>query len=483
MVLSVFALFCTIAASGVPLIVSRKTAELTAKRRESEINSVITGATLLSLGVTTVIVVAVFLFREKLEFLFTDERCPRLFLILLPSLISTVIYQLVRGYLMGKKHYIEYSATELLEEVIRIVACFTLLSNALLVLSSETALALAFTITDYLVMAVLLVMYFLKGGRIAKPKGLKETLSSGAPITIMRVAAGFISSFIAISLPAALVRNGLTASEAAAEYGRAVGMAFSLLFAPLSLTSALSVVILPEAAALAAKGNLAELRIRVENSITFIFIFTVFFYSLYLVLGESYGTLLFGDAKAGEFISFSSGMVLPAALSGLINTTLNSLGEEKKVFAAFGLSAVVLVAEIILLPKYLGIYALAVAESSFYLLQFTLGFVLLFKKKACGANVFRPALTTMLIAFPTVLSIKLIDLLCAKLTSSLLLRAGFATLAGGAVYLLLLIVFRPIPSIKAIFFSRRCHSFRTRRNNTIKNRHQKKVYHHVDQHG
>lgn len=453
MCVSVFALFCTISASGIPLILSRKTAEYTTKKRSEELHSIVTGAALLSLGAAFLLIVAAFFLRDHLTFLFSDERCIPLFYIIMPALISTVIYQLVRGYLMGKKHYIEYSLTELLEELLKIVTCVTLLSNAFLLLSKDVALAIAFTVTDYAVMAVLLILYFLKGGRIAKPSGIKDIVRSGTPITLIRVSAGFISSFIAIALPAALVRSGLTAGEAAAEYGRAVGMAFSLLFAPLSLTGALSVVILPEAAALAAEGKWAELRRRVDQSILFIFLITVFFYALYAVMGECYGELLFGDKKAGTFIAFSAGMVIPVALTGLINTTLNSLGEEKKVFFAFAVSAVFLIAEILILPKYIGIYALSVAESTFYLSQFIFGMVFLIKKEALSGSSFRPAVSIMLIAFPTMLSMKIADKLCEG--GALLLRAAIASTVGAATYCLLLFLFRPIPNVTAILFCKK----------------------------
>ena len=449
MCVSVFILFCTISASGVPLILSRKTAELTTKGKERELHSIVSAAALLSLGSAFLLIFATLIFRNVLPSLFSDERCVHLFYIMLPALVSTVIYQLVRGYMMGKRRYIEYSFTELLEEVIKIVACITLLSNSFLFLSEATALAIAFTATDYTVMAILLVLYFVKGGRLGKPKGMKSLIGSGAPITMMRVAAGFLSSFIAIALPAALMRGGATAGEAAAEYGRAVGMAFSLLFAPISLTGALSIVILPEAASLAAQERWNELRTRVDDSLIFVFIITIFFYVLYFVLGEPLGTLLFKDEKAGRFIAFSAGMVLPVALSGLINTTLNSLGQEKSVFRIFAGAAVVLVAEILLLPKYIGIYALSVAECSFYILQFIPGVFLLFKKKVCSDKIFRPAVVAMLIAFPVALIMKIIYLLFTNITESLFLRVGVAGSAGIICYILLLLVFKPIPHLSA----------------------------------
>jgi len=451
MAISVFGLFCTIAASGVPLMLSRKTAELTAlKNREEELHGVMTGATILSLAVTLFLIFGCILFRKKLRFVFSDGRCADLFFILLPCLISTVMYQLLRGYFMGKGRYFDYSVTELLEEIIKVVSCLSFLSSAFIALSESVAIAVAFLVTDYAIMTILLILYFIKGGRFRKPRGVKMLIRSGLPVTGMRVAAGLISSFIAIALPSALMKGGLSAGEAAAEYGRAVGMAFSLLFAPLALTSALSVVILPEAASLAATGRWEDLRVRVNNSLLFIFIITVLFYALFLILGECYGELLFKDVKAGRFISFSAGMVIPAALSGLLNTTLNSLGEERKVFLSFLISALFLVLSVLILPRFIGIYALSVGECGFHLINFVFGMVFLWKKRAYDGRIFRPAAITMALSFPTALLVKLSYLPLSKWGSGVFLRAAFPTLVGILVYAGLLLVFRPIPDLKAV---------------------------------
>ncbi|HCU56121.1 MAG TPA: hypothetical protein DIC18_02160 [Clostridiales bacterium] len=455
MAFSIFGLFSMIAGSGIPLMLSRKTAELTAVKQEKKLNGVMTGAMLLSLGVSLFLIAGAFLLRHKLTFVFSDGRCVKLFYIILPALLSSAMYQLLRGYFMGKGRYFDYSLTELLEEVIKIIACLTFLSNAFIALSDSVAISIAFTITDYSVMIILLLLYFIKGGKIATPVECKPLIRSSLPVTGMRIAAGLITSFIAVFLPAMLVKNGMAPGAAAAEYGRAVGMAFSLLFAPLSLTGALCVVILPEAAALAATGKWKELRTRVNESILFIFIITVLFYALFLVLGETYGELLFKDVRAGRFVAFSSGMVIPAALSGLINTTLNSLGEERKVFFSFLISSLLLILSVLFLPKYIGIYALAVGECAFHVAEFMFGMYFLWKKGGYTGAIFRPAAITMSFSFPTALAAKCAHLFSQSIGCGIIVQAAFATITGIAAYLSCIFLFKPIPGLKAIVLSRR----------------------------
>jgi len=459
MAASVFGLFATLAASGIPPMLSRRIAELGAQTGDQSTgNGVMTGAILLSLGVTAFLIFGAVLFRDKMVILFSDGRCVKLFYLLLPALVSTALYQLLRGYFMGRKRYFDYSVTEFLEEIIKIVACLTFLSSLFAHLSDEVALTIAFTVTDYLVMGILLILYFVKGGRFAKPKETGRLIKAGLPVTGIRIAAGLISSFIAIALPAALVKAGATPADAAAEYGRAVGMAFSLLFAPLSLTGALSVVILPEAAALAAKGNLTDLRLRIGESLLFIFVITVLFYALFLVLGEAYGILLFKDAQAGRFIACAAGMVIPAALSGFINTTLNSLGEERKVFVSFFLSSAFLILSVLFLPKYIGTYALAVGECAFHLVDFILGMVFLARKQALPPSLFRPSAITLSLAFPTALFVKILFVFTTKIGAGSFLSAAVATAGGTLIYYALLLAFKPIPNLTALIFRRRARS-------------------------
>lgn len=462
MAASVFGLFCTIAGSGIPLMLSRKTAALSAvKGKEQELNGVMTGAMALTLGLTSFLILGAVLFRDKLSLVFSDGRCVDLFYLILPALVSTMLYQLLRGYFMGKGRYFDYSITELLEEIIKVIVCLTFLSNAFIVLSDSVAITIAFTITDYAVMAILLVLYFVKGGRLARPTGVKDLAKSALPVTGMRIVAGLLTSFIAILLPAALVRNGMSAGDAAAEYGRAVGMAFSLLFAPLSLTGALSVVILPEAAALAATGKKEELRNRINESILFVFLITVLFYALFFVLGESYGELLFDDRRAGRFVAFASGMVVPAALSGLLNTTLNSLGEEKKVFGAFLLSSLLLMLSVLFLPRYIGIYSLAVGECAFNLCEFVLGMVFLWRKGGYDARIFKPAAITITFAFPTALAAKLSLVLIEKAEGGIFLRAAVPSIVAILFYAALILVFKPIPQLKAMLLRKKKKEKRT----------------------
>ncbi len=405
---AVWGLFVTVCGSGLSVTVSRHTAEQFALGKAKKVGGTVSGALIIGLTITVAAIGAFFLFSDGFSTLFTDKRAIPLFYIMLPALISTCAYNILRSYIMGRRSYILYSVTELVEELLNVVGVLVLLSGIFGAINGATAITLSFAVCDVICYIVIASLYFKSGGSFGKPCGFKPLLKSSTPITLMRVFTGLASSITAIVLPMRLVDAGLTAAEATAEYGRAVGMAYPLLFAPLAITSALSIVLLPEVAALSAEKNTEKIASRVDGAMSFITLITVFFFAVYAALGENIGMILFADAKAGKFLALSAGMVLPLAMSQLTTTTLNSMAREKICFVNNLIAIAAMTLCVYFLPKFIGIYALAVAQTLCFGLIFILNSIVLVKAKAVKLNYYKPLVQTGLFALVLVAFVRLI---------------------------------------------------------------------------
>ena len=378
--MAVWALLSTLCGSGLAVTVSRKTAEEIALKRKG-VGSTVSTSLIIGL-LLTLAVSSVFIFGgEKVERLFSDFRAMPVFFVLLPSLVTTCVYNVLRSYVMGKKNYVLFSLTELIEEVLNVVAVLVLLSGVLGFFSGQMAIAIAFTLCDIICFFIILVIYFKQGGRFLKPRRFGEVLKSSTPVTMMRITNALSVSLTAIILPLKLGENGLSVGEATAEFGRATGMAYPLLFAPLAITSALSVVLLPEIASLNAKGGKEEISQKVDRSITLIILISIIFYLAYAIFGEDIGRILFSDEKAGQILSVSAGAILPMAISNFTTTVLNSMGKETTCFVNNTISILILLLAVFFLPKYLGIYALAVGQTACFTLIFILNAIALARAK------------------------------------------------------------------------------------------------------
>ena len=128
--LSVFALLLTVCSSGTPVTVSRLMTKYTAENRIDKKNSVITAGILFSLLVALPICLIFFAFRGKFSFLFSNSYSEKIFYVVLPGLIFTSVYSVLRGVFWGNKDFLPYSIIELLEEICMILVGIALISRA-----------------------------------------------------------------------------------------------------------------------------------------------------------------------------------------------------------------------------------------------------------------------------------------------------------------------------------------------------------------
>lgn len=358
--LSVFFLFASLSASGIPLVLSRKTAENDALGKQNDF-SMLNCAMVMGICISFSLVIVLGLLKNHLYFLFSDPLAHPLFLIMLPALLSTTMYSIVRGWFWGKKAFTAFSVTETIEEVFRIVFSVIFISGLIAGISGAYAIAVAFTASDMLIAVVLLSIFFAKGGRLEKPKDFKKILLPSLPITAMRALSCLLGTLIAIILPIRLLSFGMTSAEATASFGRIAGMANPLILAPNALISSLAIVLVPEMSANGIKKEYNKLNRHLNNGLNFSFLICGLFMVIYIALGREITFLLYNDKISGMYLEYAAYLMLPMALSQLTQSALNSLGKEKRAFFNYVIGNVLMVLLIYFLPKYIGIYSVAAA--------------------------------------------------------------------------------------------------------------------------
>ena len=264
-------------------------------------------------------------------------------------------------------------------------------------LSGAHGVAVAFTVSDVIVAIVLVVFYFAKGGKLTRPNKIKEIFVPAVPVTAMRIFAGLVTTLIAFLLPLRLVRFGMTGAEATAAYGRIAGMANPLLLAPNALIGSLAVVLIPEMSINGAKKQFDVLNRQLNAGLCFAFLIAGLFMTVYLSLGQELTTLLYDDTESGLYLQYASYVMIPMVLSQLTQSALNSIGKEGQAFLNYFLGNLALVVAVVVLPQYIGVYAVAVATFvsllitavlNVYALRKQTGFPFLFLKRAVSVLLF-----------------------------------------------------------------------------------------------
>ena len=118
--LSVIFMLFTLTA-GAPTVLSRKVAEAAAKGDFKRQNSLTCAYIIIGLIVAIVLVALFLALKNHLGIIFSNPECIPIFLILLPTLVTSTIYASLRSWFWGRKNFIAFSSTELLDEIVKIV--------------------------------------------------------------------------------------------------------------------------------------------------------------------------------------------------------------------------------------------------------------------------------------------------------------------------------------------------------------------------
>lgn len=389
--LSVFFLFATLSA-GLPLTLSRKTAEMHALGKYKGEKNLISATLILGVAISGVVVCCFYLFSSNLSFLFSDERCLPLFLILLPSCISTSVYGIVRGWFWGRKKYTVFALTEFFECIVRILLGVVLISGIVDGINGATGTALSFTLSDYLCTALIVALFFIYGGRFKKPQGFKSITKTAIPLTAVRLYNSLINSLVAIIVPAMLIATGATSGEAMSDYGRIMGMALPIITSPSMVTGALNTVLVPEIASLKARGDRDNLVKKVKGSLTIAVFCALAFFVVFLPLGEKIGILFYDDSVAGTYVSYSAVIMVSMVLNGVTSTIMDSLGLEIKTMKNYVVGSVFLLVTLVGLSFFIGAYAIIVAFGVSYTITTLLNLVAIKKLLDIGYKDFASSL-------------------------------------------------------------------------------------------
>lgn len=379
---SIFMVLMTFISSGLPLIISRMGSTFSISKQHKKEGSLVSTALLYALTLAIVLCLVMLVFKNVFALLFTDERCLQILIILLPSLIFSAVYSVFRGAMWGKDNYFALCASELYEQIVRILVCVILFANATSAIENAFNVAYSLNIACLFSMLLVIVLFFFYGGTLSRPSKqiFKPLFKQSTPITGIRVAGSFIQPLVALILPARLTSIGYTSSQALSLYGVAVGMTMPLLFVPTTIIGSLSTALIPDMSKAMAQNDQTHIENRVRSSIIFSLFISSLFVPAYLGMGELAGVFLYDNLTSGTLLQASSFVLLPLGLTNITSSLLNSLGLEVKSFKNFICGTIVMFVAITFLPSIVGINAFIWGMGASYLVTAVLNVVMLKKK-------------------------------------------------------------------------------------------------------
>lgn len=391
--LSVFMVLLTFVTSGLPLVISKLCAKFFAKKDANSEGKLICASLIISVLTSLILVLIVLVFKRLFSLLFADERCYTILLVLLPAVLFSGVYSVFRGSMWGRSNYFAYCITELFEQIVRITLCIFLISFGTGSISPSISAGLSLTIACALSMGLSVLLYFVYGGKIRKPKDeFKEVLKSSLPITAVHVLTSLVQPLIALIIPMRLMSVGYTSSQALSIYGVAIGMTMPLLFIPITIVGSLSTALIPDLSSAVSTNNVEHVKNRISSSLIVTMFISFLMIPLFIGAGDNIGIFFFGNSTSGALLSSSAWIVLPLALTNITSSMLNALGMEVKSFVNYLVGSVFLFFGIWFLPSVIGIKALTIGMGLCVLVTSILNLLMIKRTAKIKLGIFKPFL-------------------------------------------------------------------------------------------
>ena len=391
--LSVAGVIITVTASGIPVTVSRLILKERARKNPLGEKEVVSAGIITCVAISLPMTVAMYVFKDKLSFVFTDKRCYDIFLTILPGITITSVYAVIRGYFWGNRQYLKYSLIELGEEVVMAVVGIIIVSGSADGFTGAKRAGVAVFVSYIVSFAVSSAVFISENGMLKNPiPMLKPLIVSSSPITATRTLTALVGMLIAIIVPKQLVDSGMETSAALAEYGKLSGMAFPMLFIPSTVIGSFALVLVPEISQSFYEKDVNKLKKTVGNSLDICTLVSALIIPVFVSCGKEIGSFIYDSADAGAYLSISAIIMLPMSVSMITTSLLNSMGKEKLTFINYVVGAAAMLAIVWLTPKFIGIYSLIAANLVSFAVTMTLNLAALKKTLTSKLGYLKPVL-------------------------------------------------------------------------------------------
>ena len=322
--LSFFFVLLTLLTSGIPLVVSK----LTAQGGRSVSQSACSAALIVEIITALFICLIVVLFQKPIGSLFADAQSMTLALVMLPALVFSGVYSAFRGVLWGEKKFVSVSVVELIEQIARIVVCVVLIH---LFADKTKAVAASMGFACGAAALACAIFYFCGKRKLGNPKPqFKPLIKSSVPITLSRTTSSVNNYITAVAIPFLLMSTGLNAEQSMYIFGSCVGMALPLLYMPITVVGSLAFVMIPTLSSAYAERDMKSVRKQIQTALTFSLVIAAIFLPVLASLGDDIGTFLYDNTDTGIFLKKAAWLLIPLSFENIASSMLNSLDLEKK---------------------------------------------------------------------------------------------------------------------------------------------------------
>lgn len=339
---SVYSFALTLALSGINLTTTRLISDALGEKSEVKLRISMRKCICYSLFFGILASVGLLILAEPLAlYALKDARVIKSLRLSAATLPLISLTSCINGYFVAVRKVYKNAATQISEQLARIVFC-----SALLDLffgrdmeSCCVALVLGGALSEMLSFVISLSFFiFEKRKRTpraipASEKGLergleKKMLSIGLPLAFSTYFRSALLTVEHILIPIGIEKSGANRATSLAAYGTLQSMVMPLVLFPAGLIQSFSSLLVPELAELKIQNNKEEIRYVAERVCHLALIFAIGVSGVMIYFSDELGTGIYGSSEAGEYIRLVAHIIPIMYLDTTVDAMLKGLGEH-----------------------------------------------------------------------------------------------------------------------------------------------------------
>lgn len=369
LVFPVYGIAFTIYATGIQTSVSRLVAAEMGKRNHKNVSRILKTGLLLSVSMASILSLLLYKFSDAVAYHFLLEpRSASSLRILSVVFPFCAVASSINGYYYGLKKAGVPASTQLIEQIVRVIAVYI---AAVAIGKGNSQVTCEMAVWGLVIGEMVsgfynfLSLFVTKSPRkmlypgpdpAAKPAGsktiLKNILTLSIPLSTNRLLINVLHSIESVLIPVMLRRSGLSTELALSTYGTLVGMSMPFIMFPTALINALAVLLLPTVSEAQALDNKDMIGKTSSVSIKYSFLIGIISTGVFLSFGKHLGIRIFNNEEAGKYLIILAWLCPFIYLTTTLGSIINGLGKAHITFinSITGTLAKIFIT-IILVPK------------------------------------------------------------------------------------------------------------------------------------
>ncbi len=341
LIVSLYVLGSTFAASGISTAVTRLVADELACGTAQTVRRIVRRAVLLSVavGLATAVLIhagAPFISRCWIH----DERAIPALRILSFGFPFMGISSCLRGYFIARRRAAENARAQLLEQAVRLGLVFALVGRFARqgLATACFAVMLADTAAEAIACAAVAVGYARDRRRLSREPAavppspsasvVRRLLAIAAPITAGRYLNSLLRTAENLLVPQNIAAYCHSREQGLQQFGALKGMALPLIFFPASFLSALTTLLLPELSAANALHQQARIRTAVETSLRITLLSSLPIGAAFLLFSREWGLLFYHSTEVGVYLRVLAPLTPVMYLESIADGLLKGLNQQ-----------------------------------------------------------------------------------------------------------------------------------------------------------